>query len=102
MHVDQVMSRLPENATDDQRLQAYRNCLKEQGFDISSLGNLSGNLASSDLRDLPVDLAQTMFQSAENGQGCAALLTQQQRDQILQNKWVHQRDGGYESKVDTR
>ncbi|HSU31423.1 MAG TPA: hypothetical protein VLJ11_09320 [Bryobacteraceae bacterium] len=96
------MSRLPENATDEQRLQAYRSCLKEQGFDISSLVNLSGNLASTDLHELPRDLAQTMFQSAENGQGCAALLTQQQRDQILQNKWVHQRDDGYETKVDTR
>jgi hypothetical protein len=95
------MSRLPENATDEQRLQAYRGCLREQGFDISSLVNLSGNLANSDLRDLPRDLAQTMFQSAENGQGCAALLTQQQRDEILQNQWVHQRDDGYESKVDT-
>lgn len=95
------MSRIPENATDEQRLQAYRSCLKEQGFDISSLVNLSENLAHSDLRDLPRDLAQTMFQSAENGQGCAALLTQQQRDQILQNKWVHQRDDGYETKVDT-
>ena len=96
------MSKLPESATDEQRLQAYRSCLKEQGFDISSLVNLSGNLASSDLRDLPRDLAQTMFQSAENGQGCAALLTQHQRGQILQNKWVHKRDDGYETKVDTR
>jgi hypothetical protein len=95
------MSSIPKNATDEQRLQAYRSCLKEQGFDISSLVSLSGNLAHSDLRNLPSDLAQTMFQSAENGQGCAALLTQQQRDQILQNKWVHQRDDGYETKVDT-
>jgi hypothetical protein len=95
------MSSIPKNATDEQRLQGYRSCLKEQGFDISSLVNLSGNLAHSDLRDLPSDLAQTMFQSAENGQGCAALLTQQQRDQILQNKWVHQRDDGYETKIDT-
>jgi hypothetical protein len=96
------MRGLPENATDEQRLQAYRSCLQEQGFDISSLANFTGNLASADLRDLPRDLAQTMFQSAENGQGCAALLTQQQRDQLLQNKWVHQRDDGYEAKVDTQ
>lgn len=96
------MSTLPENATNEQRLQAYRSCLREQGFDVAGLANLEGNLASAELPELTKDLAQTMFQSAQNGQGCASLLTQAQRDQILQNKWVCRSEAGYDRKVDTQ
>jgi hypothetical protein len=96
------MSTLPENATDEQRLQAYRQCLQEQGFDIAGLSNLTGNIASAELPDLSTDLAQTMFQGAQNGQGCAALLTQPQRDQILQNRSVCRSEAGFDRKVDTQ
>lgn len=96
------MNTLPENATDEQRLKSYLRCLQEQGFDTSGLVDLTGDLASVELPGLTKDLAQTMFQSAQNGQGCAALLTQAQREQILRNKSVCQREDGYDKKVDTK
>lgn len=96
------MNTLPKNATNEQRLQAYRSCLKEQGFDIASLANPSGDIAGVELPGLTEDLAQTMFQGAQNGQGCAVLLTQSQREQILQNKSVCRNEDGLEWKVDTQ
>lgn len=85
---------LKDVLSDAAHIQAYVDCMNAQGFDMVGFLEMASAIAGGDGPAIAQQVAQIALDGAKNGQGCAAMLTQAQRNTLANNQWLYDRAHG--------